>query len=221
MKSYRVKMEAGGEMVLPAELQDVLSLMPGDYVEIRIDPEGKLSLCTAERSVGPLSDFFEDFIFNDLHKEGCYGDLLQAKYLERKIQLSTVLDRLSEEAHLALNQGHTLWWREIPMLDNGHPEYQNDEWKVYLTSRAERNLIKLQGRIIKEIPQVMLNLEHDPLEFKRLSGPYYEIHRVSLASEVLKHYRVIYAIFPEERAVAILTVGERKEIYDFLKGMAL
>jgi len=221
VKNYRVKMEAHGEIVLPAELRDVLGLMPDDYLEIRIDPEGKLSLCTAERSVGPLSDFFEDLVLNDLHKEGCSGDLLQTKYLERKIQLSTVLDRLSEEAHLALNQGHTLWWREIPMLDNGHPEYQDEGWTVFLTSRAERNLLKLPGRVQKELPQVMLNLEHDPLEFKRLSGPYYAIHRVSFASEILKHYRVIYAIFPEERAVAILAVGERKEIYDFLKGMSL
>ncbi|KUO58265.1 MAG: hypothetical protein APF84_05350 [Gracilibacter sp. BRH_c7a] len=221
MKSYRVKMKARGEIALPAELQNFLGLMPGDYLEIRIDPEGKLNLCTAERSVGPLSDFFEDFILNDLHKEGCSGDLLQTRYLERKIQLSTVLDRLSEEARLSLSQGHTLWWREIPILDNGHPQYQSEEWKVFLTSRAERNLIKLQGRVLKEIPQVMLNLEHDPLEFKRLNGPYYSIHRVSLASEISKHYRVIYTVFPEEKAVEILTVGERKEIYDFLKGMAL
>lgn len=221
METYRVRVNAQGEIVLPLELRDLLGLVSDDTVELTIDPQGKIILCTAERSVGPLADFFEDLILSDLHSEGCSGDRLKEKLLERKIQLSTVLDRLAEEAHRACTRRHTLSWREtvelrfLSLSRDEHKEYQ-----VILTPRSERDLRKLPENVLKRIPSVLTELEQDPLAFKRLKGPYYETFRVSLPGEGMEHYRVIYTVFPTEGLVTILNVGERKAIYEHLKGLA-
>jgi len=221
VETYRVKVNAHGEIVLPSELRDLLGLVTDDTVELIIDPQGKIALCTAERSVGPLADFFEDLILSDLHGEGYSGDVLKGKFLECKIQLSTVLDRLAEEAHRFCSKRHTLSWREtVELRFVSLTRDQRQEYQVILTPRTERDLRKLPENVLKRIPGVFGDLEQDPLAFKRLRGPYYETFRVSLSGEGMEHYRVIYTVFPTEGIVTILSIGERKMIYEHLKGLA-
>lgn len=221
MENYRVIVRPNNEIVLPPELRDLLGLVVGDTLELDVDAEGKVYVRAAERSAGPLADFFEDLILSDLHAEGYSGDELKEKYLARKIQLSTVLDRLAEEAHRARLKRHTINWREAPELANFIlPATGPRNFQLVLTARAERDLRKLPERAMKKVPSVFQEVEQDPVAFKRLKGPYYETYRVSLYSEGKEHYRVIYTVFGAEGYVAILTVGERKGLYEHLKGMS-
>jgi len=220
METYRVKVNVNGVVVLPPELCDRLNLVADDTLEIHVDTEGKLLLRTAERSVGPLADFFEDLILRDLRCEGCSGDQLKGRLLERKIQLSTILDRLAEEAHRAQTHKQTLPWRELPELKFANLEEEVGPYHVVVTARAEREMRKLAADVLREIPGVFANLEEDPHAYKRLRGPYYETYRVSVPREKLEHYRVIYTVFDAENLVTVFSLGERQGIYEHLKGLA-
>lgn len=220
MENFRVKVGTNGEIVLPSVLRDMLGLVVGDSIELCVDAEGKLIVRTAERSVGPLSDFFEDLILGDLRKEGFSGDLMKSKFLERKLKLSTVLDRLAEEANTSHKLAQTIHWREtkeLEFLKIG--KVSLGDYKVMLTARSVRDLIVLREEVIKEIPAVLEKLEQDPTEFKRLRGPYYETYRVSFNSGA-KDFRVIYTVFTPQNLVVILTIGERKVIYERLNGIS-
>ncbi len=219
MQTYRVIVGTNGEIVLPPVLRDMLGLVVGDTIELCVDAEGKLIVRTAERSVGPLSDFFEDLILGDLRRDGCSGDSLKSKFLERKLKLSTVLDRLAEEANSSYKHAQTIQWREtkeLEFLKIG--KLSLGSYKVMLTSRSVRDLIVLREEVLKETPAVLEKLEQDPTEFKRLRGPYYETYRVSFNSGS-KDFRVIYTVFAPENLVVILTIGERKVIYERLSGI--
>lgn len=219
MDTYRVKVGTNGEIVLPPVLRDMLGLVVGDSIELCVDAEGKLIVRTAERSVGPLSDFFEDLILGDLRREGCSGDLLKSKFLERKLKLSTVLDRLAEEANSSHKHAKAIQWREtreLELLKIG--KVSLGAYKVMLTARSVRDIIVLPEEVIKELPTVLEELEQDPTEFKRLRGPYYETYRVSFNCGA-KDFRVIYSVFTPQNLVVILTVGERKVIYERLNGI--
>ncbi len=219
METYQVEVGTNGEIVLPLILRDMLGLVVGDTIEMGVDAEGKLILRTAERSVGPLSDFFEDLILGDLQREGFSGDLLKRKFLERKLKLSTVLDRLAEEANSSYKNALTIQWRETKELEYLRiSKVSLGTYKVMLTARSIRDLIVLREEVIKDIPAVIEQLEQDPTEFKRLRGPYYETYRVSFNSGA-KDFRVIYTIFGPQKLVVILTVGERKVIYERLNGI--
>ena len=220
MYIYRVNVGNNGEIVLPPEMRELLGLVSGDILELTIDLEGKTMVRPTERSVTPLADFFEDLILNDLQGRGWSGDTLKERFLERKIQMSTVLDRLAQEAARALQQGQTMSWREILNLKVSLGETEKGEYKVILTTRAERDLLKMPGTVLQEIPQVFASLEKDPLAFKRLRGPYYETYRVSLNGTTNGRYRVIYTVFADKGFVAILCIGDRRDIYEHLKGMA-
>ncbi|GAB6171651.1 hypothetical protein JCM15765_11290 [Paradesulfitobacterium aromaticivorans] len=217
MKTYRVKVNENGAILLPPELRELLGLVAGDTVELNVDAEGRFLVQTAERSAGPLSDFFEDLILGDLRCDGCSGDILKERLLEKKFQLSTVLDRMSEEARRAHKHGQTHTWRENPAFsDLGIGKAEKGKYHVMLTPRTERDFYKLSEGVLKEIPQVLENLEEDPLGFKRLKGPYYETYRVSFHRQ---SYRVIYTVFESESLVTVLFIGERKSIYERMKGM--
>lgn len=217
MKTYRVKVNENGAIILPSELRDLLGLVAGDTVELNVDAEGRFLVQTAERTAGPLSDFFEDLILGDLRCEGCSGDVLKERLLEKKFQLSTVFDRMSEEARRAHKQGQTHLWRENPVLSEARSgKAEKGQYHVVLTARTERDLYKLSPEVIKEIPPVLESLEHDPMGFKRLKGPYYETYRVAFHRQ---SYRVIYTVYERENLVTVLFIGERKSIYERMKGM--
>jgi len=206
METYRVKVGAKGEIILPLDLC--------------VDSEGKVFVRTAERSVRPLSDFFEDLIIGDLLADGCTGDRLTAKLLECKLKLSTVLDRLSEEAHRAHKNGQSTMWQQTQVLaSQGLSKTSNGIYDVMLTTRSIHDLVVLRDEELREIPAVFQRLEADPLAFKRLKGPYYETYRVSFRSGS-KEYRVIYTVFAPENLITVLTIGARKVLYERLNGIA-
>lgn len=220
METYRVKVGANGEIVLPLELRKLFGLVAEDALDLCVDSEGKVFVRTAERSVRPLSDFFEDLIIGDLLADGCTGDRLKIKLLERKLRLSTVLDRLSEEAHRAHKNGQTIKWRETQALcSQCIDKTSKGIYDVMLTTRSIHDLVVLREEELREIPAVFESLEQDPLAFKRLRGPYYETFRVSFRYGS-KEYRVIYTVFAPEKLITILTIGARDVLYERLNGIA-
>ena len=220
METYRVKVGANGEVVLPLELRKLFGLVAEDTLDLCVDSEGKVFVHTAERSVRPLSDFFEDLIIRDLLAEGCMGECLRTKLLKWKLRLSTVLDRMSEEAHRAHQNGQTIkWWETQALSFQDIDKTSNGIYDVMLTTRSINDLVVLPEEELRDIIEVFVNLEQEPSAFKRLKGPYYETYRVSF-HHGSKEYRVVYTIFPEENFITVLTVGMRKVIYDRLNGIA-
>lgn len=220
MDTYRVKVGAEGEIVLPLELRNLFGLVAEDTLDLCVDSEGKVFVRTAERSVRPLSDFFEDLIIGDLRADGCTGDLLRSKLLECKLKLSAVLDRLSEEAHRAHKNGQSIkWWETQALASQGIKKTSRGIYDVMLTTRSIHDLVVLGKEELKEIPAVFESLEQDPLPFKRLKGPYYETYRVSFRSGS-KEYRVIYTLFAPENLITVLTIGAREVLYERLNGIA-
>lgn len=220
METYRVKVGAQGEIVLPVELRKLFRLVEEDTLDLCVDSEGKVFVRSAERSVGPLSDFFEDLIVNELLAAGCSGDCLKTKLLERKLKLSTVLDRLSEEAHRAHTNGQSIkCWEAQAISSLGIQKVPDGSYNVMMTTRGLHDLAVLRKDELKEVPSVFASLEQDPLSFKRLKGPYYDTYRVSFHSGN-KEYRVVYTVFAQEKLILILTVGGRKTLYHRLNGIA-
>jgi len=220
METYRVKVGAKGEIVLPLELRKIFGLVAEDTLDLCVDSEGKVFVRTAERSVRPLSDFFEDLIISDLLADGCNGDCLKIKLLECKLKLSTVLDRLSEEAHRAHKNGQSIkWWETQALSPLGLKKTFDGIYNVMLTTRSIHDLAVLREDELSEIPAVFQNLELDPLAFKRLNGPYYETYRVSFRCRS-NEYRVIYTVFAPENLITVLTIGAREVLYERLNGIA-
>lgn len=219
MNTYRVLVGANGEIILPSELRESLALVEGDSLILEVSHEGKLRTQAAERAVGPLADFFEDLILSDLHCEGCSGDFLKDQLYLRKTRLSTVLDRLTEEARFAKENGQGMNWRMMPELEGSLDSMHSGDFKVFISTRVERDLLKLSEMLLSEVSDVFELLEKNPVGFKRLRGPYYETYRVSFSGKA-GQYRVIYTVFEETNTVSVLCIGERREIYNWLKGLA-
>lgn len=217
METYSVNVGTNGEVILPEELRESLGIVPGDALSLIVDLENQIRVRSAERSVGPLSNFFEDLILDDLRREGCTGDLLQKNFLQRKIQLSTILDRLSEEARKAKQKGETIRWRRVPEMLADYPQ---GPYRIFLSSRTEREMLKLPQHVSEEVNRVFYDLENDPLNYKRLKGPFYETFRVSISGECSRKYRVIYTVYEEDKLIGILSIGERKELYHYLLGIS-
>ena len=220
MNIYHVFVGPKGEIILPPELRESLALVEGDSLILEVGIDGKIRTQAAERVVGPLADFFEDLILSDLHCEGCSGDLLKDQLYLRKTRLSTVLDRLTEEARYAKENGQGMDWRMMPELEGSLDSMHVGEFKVFISTRAERDLLKLSEALLSEVSNVFEMLERNPVGFKRLRGPYYETYRVSFNGKMIGQYRVIYTVFEDNHTVSVLSIGERKEIYNWLKGLA-
>lgn len=217
METFSVKVSTDGEIVLPFELRKLFGLVAEDTLDLCVDSEGKVFVRTVERSVQPLSDFFEDLIINDLLATGCNGDCLKKKLLECKIKLSTILDRLSEDACRAHKNGQSIrCWDTLPLASLGVNKANHSPFQVMLTTRGVHDLVVLSKDELREIPAVFKSLEQDPYGFKRLRGPHYETYRASFRSGA-KEYRVIYTIFAPDNLIGIIMVGARKAIYDRLK----
>ncbi|EHQ90071.1 AbrB family transcriptional regulator [Desulfosporosinus youngiae] len=220
METYRVKVGTKGEIVLPVELRELLGLVEEDALDLCIDSEGKVFVRTAERSVRPLCDFFEDLIVNDLLAKGCSGDCLKKKLLERKLKLSTILDRLSEDSFRAHKNGQIIkCWDAQALTSLGIQKVPKGTYDVRITARGIHDLVALRKEELREITGVFERLEQDPFAYKRLRGPYYETYRVSFRCGT-KECRVVYTIFEPENLIVIITVGARKVIYERLNGIA-
>ncbi|CAA7600646.1 ParE toxin of type II toxin-antitoxin system, parDE [Acididesulfobacillus acetoxydans] len=221
METYRVKVGTTGEVALPLELQDVLGLVPNDTLELRVDTQGVLLVRAEGHSVGPLVDFFEDLILQDLRCDGCAGDVLKNRILEQKIQLSHSMDRLAQEGHRAQRHRQTVPWRESPELRRfAVAEEENGAYQVMMTARVEREMRGLSAQTLKAVAAVLESLEWDPTVFKRLRGPYYETYRVAFPDRGRDDYRVIYTVFGGENLVTVLNIGKRSKLYEQLKTLA-
>lgn len=217
METYSVKVSTEGEIILPRELRQFFGLVAEDTLDLCVDSEGKVFVRTAEQSVQPLSDFFEDLIINDLLVKGCHGDCLKKKLLEHKLKLSTVLDRLSEDAYRAHKNGQSIkCWDTQTLASLGINKAKEAQYDVMLTNRCVHDLVVLSKEELRDIPSVLKILEIDPFRFKRLRGPHYETYRVSFRSGTME-YRVIYTVFAPENLIVIIMVGARRAIYDRLK----
>lgn len=218
MDTYRVKVNVKGEIVLPLELRDRLGLLPDETLDVKLENE-KIILTRAQpRVVGPLVDFFEDLILEELRCDGCTGDGFKNKFLERKIQLSVGLDRLSQGAYREYRYRQAAEWRHTPELKHlTIAEEENGAYQVVITAQTERQLRSLPQFILRKIARVLESLEWDPRVYKRLRGPHYETYRVSISDENSPNYRIIYTVFGAENLVVVLSVGERRKLFDYLK----
>ena len=216
METYSVKVGTEGEIVLPSELRQLFGLVSEDTLDLCVDSEGKVFVRTAEQSVQPLSDFFEDLIIKDLLATGCNGDCLKNKLLELKLKFSTVLDRLSEDAYRAHKNGQSVKCWETQAFASQGNKGKDSLYEVMLTNRCIHDLVVLNKEELREIPAVLKTLEENPYGFKRLRGPYYETYRVSFLSGTME-YRVVYTVFAPEKLIVIIMVGARKAIYERLK----
>lgn len=82
--------------------------------------------------------------------------------------------------------------------------------RLLLSSQAERDLRKLRRPILLKIDRALLLLEKDPyprgtkhLQDKRLAQ-----FRIRIGD-----YRVLYDVYPKRKAIYVLRIGHRKDIY--------
>lgn len=84
------------------------------------------------------------------------------------------------------------------------------KYRVIFKKSAEKELFKLPVSIITQIDEIIQQLKVEPRPFgcKKLKGfsNYYRIRKGD--------YRVIYSIYEEVLVVEIISVGNRKNIYE-------
>lgn len=219
MNTYQVIVGSKGEIIMPAELRELLGLLEGDMFELRVDLDGKIYTRGAERSAGPLIDFFEDLILSDLHCEGYSGDSLKENLYLQKIRLSTALDSLAEEARTRRDKGKLVEWRTLSELE-GLSTLPRGEYKVIISTRAEGDLSRLPKSLRSEVADIFHMMEQDPSGFKRLRGPFYATYRVAFNGKMPGQNRIIYTVMEDSKTVSVISIGERKVIYNWLKGLA-
>ncbi|PZX52709.1 type II toxin-antitoxin system RelE family toxin [Algoriphagus chordae] len=83
-----------------------------------------------------------------------------------------------------------------------------NNYEVFLTSKAKKQLDKLSNKIVKPILQAIVSLSDDPRPSgcKKLKGR--AAYRIRI-----KNYRVIYEIKDKVLLVEVIAIGHRKGIY--------
>lgn len=83
-------------------------------------------------------------------------------------------------------------------------------YTIHFTSRAQKDLNKLQKEIQKRILKKLLQLEIDrrSTQFKPLVGDKIAKFRLRVGD-----YRILLDIFDQEKTILILRIGNRKDIY--------
>ncbi len=219
MNTYQVIVGPKGELIMPADLRELLGLLEGDTFELRVEMDGKICARGAERPAGPLADFFEDLILSDLQCEGYSGDRLKEQLFLQKIRLSTAIDCLVEEARTLRDKGKLVEWRTLSELE-GFSTLPRGDYKVIISTRAEGDLSKLSKSLRSEVADVFHMIEQNPSGFKRLRGPYYATYRVAFNGKMPGQNRIIYTVMEDSQTVSVISIGERKVIYNWLKGLA-
>lgn len=84
------------------------------------------------------------------------------------------------------------------------------EYRIKITSRAQKNLKKLHPAVQKRITSAILSLEANryPQQFKHLTGDAIAQFRLRVGD-----YRILYDVYDEDCVVLILHIGHRKDIY--------
>jgi len=83
-------------------------------------------------------------------------------------------------------------------------------YRVIIERPAWRQLMKLDDKIQDRINDVIFALENDPRPSgcKKLKGAQFS-YRVRIGD-----YRVLYDVFDDVLIVLVVTVGDRKDVYD-------
>ena len=83
------------------------------------------------------------------------------------------------------------------------------DYVVVLSKKAEKQLDKLNDKITEPIFNAIDKLTHDPRPngCKKLKGR--EAYRIRIGD-----YRVIYEILDRQLIIDIVTVGDRKDVYE-------
>lgn len=86
-------------------------------------------------------------------------------------------------------------------------------WVVHTPRRVERELDNLPTHVVPALREAIEHLRHDPRPpgCKKLKG------RVTCWRIRVGAYRVLYDILDRDRAVVLLKVGPRKDVYRFLQ----
>ena len=86
-----------------------------------------------------------------------------------------------------------------------------DSWRLVIDSRAEKDLKALRRQHHPVLPSVVRAIDAlaaQPLSGKPLKGDKRGAHSLRIGD-----FRVIYDLYPADRTVHIIRVGDRKEIY--------
>jgi mRNA interferase RelE/StbE len=81
-------------------------------------------------------------------------------------------------------------------------------YSIEIISKAEREFLKLPESIQRQIRKQILSLENNPRPFGSTKLKDSEFHRIRSGD-----YRVIYSIDDENKAVKILSIAHRKDVY--------
>ncbi|OGY18713.1 MAG: hypothetical protein A2900_02310 [Candidatus Chisholmbacteria bacterium RIFCSPLOWO2_01_FULL_50_28] len=83
-------------------------------------------------------------------------------------------------------------------------------YKIYLTTRAEKDFKKLSPQVKERIKTETLRSETSryPQQFKSLVGNDISQYRLRIGD-----YRVLYDVYGDDKVVLILRIGHRKDIY--------
>ena len=88
---------------------------------------------------------------------------------------------------------------------------KSDSFQVKFDSRAVRDLRKLRQKVTVIIPSIIKtinSLPDNPYQGKPLKG-----NKSGCYSCRVGDYRIIYEIYPAEKIIHIIRIGNRKEIY--------
>lgn len=93
-------------------------------------------------------------------------------------------------------------------MQKNKKENQKNEYKIYLTTKADKQLLKLPQKLHEVLMAKIINLKNNPIPSgsKKLSGR--EGWRLRYGN-----YRIIYTIDLKNKEITILSVRHRKEIY--------
>lgn len=80
--------------------------------------------------------------------------------------------------------------------------------KIFITTRAQKELDKVPDPLAKTIARHILNLQVNPypMNSKKLAGQ--EDYRIRIGS-----FRVIYTIDKKQKEITILRIADRKTVY--------
>lgn len=85
-------------------------------------------------------------------------------------------------------------------------------YKVRVSKRAEKSLLKLSGKNQNRMTEALLSLTKDPFVGKKLQG-----EQKGLWSIRVWPYRIIYTIEKKIITVTVVAIGDRKDVYKKLK----
>jgi mRNA interferase RelE/StbE len=82
-------------------------------------------------------------------------------------------------------------------------------WRLDISSRAERQLVRLPDKVAAAILETLVSLSEDP----RRTGKPLRFELEGLWSARRGPYRVLYRIDARRRLISVTTIGHRSDVY--------